>query len=164
MSYKEEIHALLEQIGAEAEKEMGKETEKIEKALSVIYTRALEEAQKTGQSIESITYEILEGLEERLGSRFDKEEMAQLLHAISQKITQIIHTFAQDRISHSERNLQIAMERHTETVEREKAHLLESMEAFKAFAADHAYETWKKKLQELEKRISDLLSSLTTHS
>ncbi len=160
MSYKEEIMSMIEQIKKGEERGI----EKITQAVAKVYQKALEEAQKTGQSIESITYEILEGLEEQLGSRFDKEKMAQLLHAISQKMTQIIHTFAQNRICHSEKNLQIAKERHAETVERERAHLHESMEAFKAFAADHAYETWKKKLHELEKRISDLLSSLTTHS
>ena len=158
MSYKEEIQEMVQKIPASADP---KEVEAhVTEILNTLYTKALAESKKTGHSVESITYEILEGLEEGLKGH-DKEEIETILHNASETITNLIHSCAQESIFRSNKNLQVATEKLKETIAAEKAHLLESMEAFKAFAADHKHPELTQKLHETETKVKHLLKTIT---
>ena len=130
--------------------------------LETLYTKALRESKKTGLSVESTTYEILEGLEEALHQHgLDKTQVQTILHHASESITEVIHTCAQESVSHSHHNLMIATQKLQETIEAEKAHLLESMEAFRAYAKDHAHVDFEKKLSDLQQKLNQLLHTVT---
>ena len=158
MSYKAEIKEMVKKIPTATNP---KELEaRVTEILNTLYTRALAESKKTGHSVESITYEILEGLEEGLNGH-DKEEIETILHNASETITNLIHSCAQESIFKSNKNLQAAAENLKETIAAEKAHLLESMEAFNAFAADHKHPELTQKLHETETKVKHLLKTVT---
>ncbi len=158
MSYKDEIKRMLTTIANKNEHE--ESLENITKVIETIYTKALLESKKTGQSVESITYEILEGVEEGLDA-IHKIKIEQVLQNASDIITDVIHKCAQENISHKHQNLQIAAKKLEETIEAEKSHLLESMEAFKAYANDHTHIHFEKNLHQLEEKLKHFLNTVT---
>lgn len=158
MSYKEEMREMVKNISTSNNPEHFQKS--ITDALSTLYTRALVESKKTGQSIESMTYEILEGLEEGLKEQ-NSAEIEDIFHHAADTITKLIHSCAQESIGKSNKNLQIAAEKLQETIAAEKSHLIESMEVFKSFAADHKYTKLLKKLDATETQIAHLLQTIT---
>ena len=156
MSYKEEIRDLIQSLESENERF----EHRIVEAVHALYLKALNESKKTGLSVESITYEILEGIEEAL-EHLSKTRTQKLLHAISETITQVIHSCAQENISHKYRNVQLAKEKLHDTIEMEKAHLSESLEAFKAYAEDHKHDDFAESLQLLQQRLERMSETLT---
>ena len=160
MSYKAEIQAMVKKIPASTDP---KELEAyVTEILNTLYTKALMESKKTGRSVESMTYEILEGLEEGLHEhQYDIEKIETILHQASDTITKIIYSYAQENIAKSDKNLRVATQKLKETIAAEKANLLESMEAFKAFAADHKHPKLTQKLHETETKVKHLLQTVT---
>ena len=158
MSYRDEIRtgvAELSSLDNSKQLEM-----QIDEMIRSIYTKALNESRKTGQSIESITYEILEGLEEALNA-IHKNRVEELLQTASKTITDVIHQCAQENISHKNKNVQQAIDTLHDTIEAEKAHLLESMEAFKAYAHDHTHTLFAKNLHHLQEKLNQMLHTVT---
>jgi len=125
--------------------------------LDTLYTRALEESKKTGQSVSSITYEILEGIEESHYQHRAQVE-PQLSHA-SMMMGLIIYQGAKKSIEEKEKKLQLAKAQLIDTIELEIFHLLESIETFESYADDKSHRDFK---QSLSKTKSDILDNINT--
>ena len=152
MSYKEELKDEIVSISSPHVQQQD-----ISGILHTLYTRALEESKKTGQSISSITYEVLEGLEE---SHYEHREHIekQLSHA-SVMIALIIYKSAQKSIEEKEKKLEQAKAQLIDTIELEILHLLESIETFESYAQDKSHTQFK---QSLSKTKSDILDNIDT--
>ena len=135
------------------------DTDVIETILAPIYSRALEEAKITGQSIESITYEILEGFEEALCSQ--NPQISHALEKAAEKMAHIIHRNAEEDIAHHQKLTQIAQERLEEHIDTEKAHLYELSEALRHYADEKSHRYLLEKLHSVEAKIKSLITSLT---
>ena len=147
MSYKNEVKHKIEMA-------LGTESQNDVKTMAVIenmYEKALEESKKTGQSIESITYEILEGVEEGYASKPQKIE--HILQNATTIIAQVIHHSAQAKIQKQHKRVSLAHAVLLDTIEAEKAHLGESLEAFEHYAHDHGHHHFKKSLHLTEINI-----------
>ncbi len=152
MSYKEEVKA---KIGAISAGEEDYEAQ-VTNVVKDVYSRALTEAKITGESVESVTYEILEGIQEALLERHEE-----ILHNVSEQMVQIIHDQANECIDvrHKKaKEAQIALE---DTIEREKAHLNESLDAFRAFAKDKSLSRFSHYLQDMETHVKGLMHTLS---
>ena len=103
---------------------------------------------------------MLEGLEEGLNT-LHKKRVEGLLHTASRIITNVIHQCAQENILHKNQNVKLAMEKLHDTIEAEKAHLLESMEAFKAYAHDHTHTIFAKNLHHLQENLNQMIHTVT---
>ncbi len=156
MSYKEEIRQLIESL----ESENTNFENRIVETVHTLYFKALNESKKTGLSVESITYEMLEGIEEAL-EHLNHTRTQKLLHDISETIAEVIHSCAQENISHKYRNVQLAKEKLQDTIEMEKAHLAESMDAFRAYAKDHQHDDFAESLEILKERMQQMKQTLT---
>ncbi len=156
MSYKDEIKIEVEAIS----ESNTKISEEIKQILEKIYAQALEDNKKTGQSVESLTYEILEGIEE--GLKIKDEQAEEILKTVADTITEIIHKSATKNIYKSHTNAHLAKERLKEVIELEKAHLLESMDAFKAYAEDRSYKLFAKNLYKTETKISKFIHTIAS--
>ncbi|HFQ61734.1 MAG TPA: hypothetical protein ENK39_05485 [Epsilonproteobacteria bacterium] len=132
----------------------------IAQTLHAIYKQALEESKQTGQSVSSITYEILEGLEESHQEHLEHIE-SQLSHA-SSVITMIIYESAQKRIEEKEKKLQQAKAQLVDTIEAEILHLLESLDTFDAYANDKSHTVFKQSLSKTKIDILEKIDVLKT--
>ena len=152
MSYKEELK---DEIASILSPDV--QQQDISVILHTLYTRALEESKKTGQSVSSITYEVLEGVEE---SHYEHREHIenQLIHA-SSIIALIIYKSAQKSIEEKEKKVQQAKAQLIDTIEMEILHLLESIETFESYAQDKSHSQFK---QSLSKTKSDILDNIDT--
>ncbi len=119
-----------------------------EKKLRKVYAQALEEAKRTGYSIESMTYELLEGMEEGLPLSSSEKESS-LLHASKIMLDLLQHSAAED-IDRSERRLQVAQEALHESMESEKRHIQQTLETFKEYSHAHGHQKWEAALKEIE--------------
>jgi len=129
----------------------------ITQILHTIYKQALEESKQTGQSVSSITYEVLEGLEE--GHYEYPEHIEKKLSHASVMIALIIYESAQKNIEEKEKKLQQAKAKLIDTIELEILHLLESIETFESYAEDRSHTQFK---QSLSKTKSDILDNVDT--
>lgn len=154
MSYRDKIKVEVEII-SKSNTQISKEIRQI---LEKIYSQALEDNKKTGQSVESLTYEILEGIEE--GLRVKDEQTEEILKTVADTITEIIHKSVTKNIQKSHTNAHIAQERLKDVIELEKTHLLESMDAFKAYAEDRSYKVFAKSLHKTETKIAKLIHTI----
>ena len=150
MSYKEELKHEVASILSSSDKFYD-----ISNILHVLYTRALEDSKKTGQSVTSITYEILEGIEESHSQHIEHIE-TQLSHA-SVMIALIIYESAQNNIKEKEKKLQQAKAQLIDTIELEIVHLLESIETFEHYADDKSHTQFQ---QSIYKTKSDILNNI----
>ncbi len=152
MSYKEEIREKIMAIDVPQRPY----EDAVYAIIEDVYKRALDEAKVTGQSVESVTYEILEGIHEAL---HDKNEM--ILQNATDRITQIIHDNAHNCIDMSAKRAHNAHLQFQETLEREKAHLTESLDAFRAFAKEHALHKLTLHLKKTDESIKSLMYKLS---
>lgn len=116
-----------------------------------MYEKALEESKKTGQSIQTITYEILEGIEEGYASA--PERVEPILQNATAIIAEVIDHSAKERIKKQHQQFILAQEALLETIEAEKAHLGDSLEAFEHYAHDHQHGHFKQSLYMTEVNI-----------
>ncbi len=147
MSYKDEIRKKVQALFKEGKFDY----KKVESVLKDVYKKALYESKKTGQSIESITYEILEGIEEGVGLK--SEKMQEILKNAAETITELIHESAHESIFKSHKAAFVATEKLQDTIEAEKSHLLESIEAFRAYAKDKSHHIFENNLHKTEKKV-----------
>lgn len=147
MSYKSEIKHQIEM----ALKSESQDDVKTMAIIENMYETALEESKKTGHSIQSITYEILEGLEEGYASAPQRVE--DILQNATRIIAQVIHHGAKEKIEKQHKQFILAQEELLESVEAEKAHLSESLEAFEHYAHDHQHSHFQQSLYRTEINI-----------
>ncbi len=154
MSYKNKIKRGMEVI-SKSDNEINNEVKLL---LEKIYSQALEENKKTGQSVESLTYEVLEGVEEGLKDKNKQTE--EVLKKIANTITEIIHKSATKNIHKNHINAYLAQERLKDVIEMEKAHLLEAIDACRAYAEDRSHKLFAKSLHKIEKRVIKLINDI----
>jgi hypothetical protein len=154
MSYKEELKHRVASVLCHTPR---LPDEEIKKILHTLYTQALEESKLTGQSISSISYEILEGLEECYHHK--SKHIEQELHQASMLMAVILYESAQKNIKQKEKKLQQSKAQLIDTIEMEILHLLESIETFESYAEDKSHRQFK---QSLSKTKSDILDNINT--
>jgi len=118
------------------------------KTVRKVYAKALEEAKVTGYSVESMTYEILEGLEEGLQCS-SKEAEPYLQHA-SEIMLDLLHHSAKEDILSRHRQLMFAKKMLDETFEAEKNHIAETFNILRSYSASHGYRKFEKSLVQME--------------
>jgi cellobiose-specific phosphotransferase system component IIA len=101
--------------------------------------------------VESITYEILEGIEE--GMREAPERIEPVLQEASRVMTEILHHSAQEDICRQQKRLIHAKTALEETIEAEKLHMLESLKTFEGYAKERAYHHFEKSLLEVGHKV-----------
>ena len=156
MSYKNEIKRNIEMA-------LNTNSQSDVKMISVIenmYRKALEESKKTGQSIESITYEILEGLEE--GYALKPHKVEHILQHATTIIAQVIHHSAKEKIEKQYKQVTLAHTVLLDTIEAEKSHLSQSLDAFRHYAHDHGHHHFKESLHQTELNILKKIHFLST--
>ena len=152
MSYKDEIKY---KIGTITDGEAVYEA-RVSEIVREVYARAIEEAKTSGISIESVTYEILEGIQEALLERHEE-----ILHRASEEMMEIIHNQANSCISLKHQQARQAQQALEETIEREKAHLNESLDAFKSFAKEKSLKHFALHLRQMEAHAKGLMHALS---
>jgi len=138
MSYKEEIIVLLTK---------GEHT--LQKDVVDIFEKALSHTKQTGQSLESIVYEILEGIEE------GKKSEESLIES-TDSIAHILLQHAEDEMDYSYKKYLMAEKAYQENIARQYAFVHELLETVTHYASDHDH-------KQLLKRCSDQRSSLMQH-
>ena len=118
MSYKHDIKQQIEQSMKNSAYSKKSLTELIED----YYRNALYESKKTGQSIESMTYEILEGVGE--GCLVQAECVEEVLEDILNIISKTIKENAQEHIYRKKRQLYWAEKQLSETIEAEQSYVM----------------------------------------
>ena len=141
MSYRDEIKVMIENV---LESTTPSRRASIDRVIKKMYAKALEETKRSGASVESMTYEILEGIEAGLLS--SPEEMEASLERASCLMADLLHHSAQEEIKRKQRRIDFAKEALSETIEAEKMHLIESLDAFRAFAREHRHQKFQKSL------------------
>ena len=89
------------------------------------------------------------------------ERHEEILHKVSEEMMEIIHDQANACISLKHQKARQAQQALEETVEREKAHLNESLEAFKSFAREKSLNHFTLHLQQMEKHAKGLMHTMT---
>ena len=121
MSYKEEFNLMLE-----------KEAFTIEEVIVIVFEKALSHAEKTGQSLESIVYELLEGIESHTGSNEFLIESIDLF-------TQVFLQNTRDTISHSYRKYKMAQKAHEENIHKQYALAQEILDTLSDYAKENQH-------------------------
>lgn len=152
MSYKDAIKNRIEVIS----QDVVDFDDEVIRGIEEVYQKALEESRITGESVESVTFEILEGVEEVLFAHHEST-----LAKVSDKMTDIIHQSAKICIDTREKKLEHAIVDLRESVAREQSHLQESMRAFHAFSKEKSLRRLRGHLLEKEKHIQALLQELS---
>ncbi len=131
---------------------------KVIDSLKTVYEDAIGGAQKTGESIESITYEVLEGIEE--GLMFKKLDIKDIFNRIVDEMVELVYDQAQENIYRSQIKKELAEEHFNEAVEKEKAHLLASMETFELYAKEKELPNVEKNLHVVETKVSQKIEAI----
>jgi len=122
------------------------------------YAKALEEAKSTGHSIESITYEILEGVED--GFR-DKQEMIEDgLSCSIDIIIDLLHHSALLDIQRHQKRVDHAQNALKEKIASEKANLIDTLETFKHYANDNRHIKFADSIKKIASKIEDYIDRL----
>jgi hypothetical protein len=140
MSYRDDVRQTIEKLLEEMPPKEGK----IDREIRKMYAKALEEAKQTGASVESMTYEVLEGIGEGLSQA--PELIEPTLQRASLLISDLLHHSAIEDIAKKEKRLAFARDALNETIEAEKIHLVESLEALRNYAHEHNYREFQKSL------------------
>jgi len=114
------------------------------------YIKAIEEAKVTGQSIQSVSYEFLEAIEEIEGIK-----KVELLDNVTHMMLAILYKNADISIQKSAQQVTLAHNELQETIDREKSHLLELLETLKSYAQERYFQNLKKTIDEKEIRLSE---------
>jgi len=130
--------------------------EEIKYIIEDIYIKALKESKKTGQSTESITYEILEGIYE-----FLEDNNRYLLSSIIEYIIDITYQEAFECIKLQKRKIKEEKRRLKEISDCQKAKLKDSLNTFKLFIEDKNYQIPSKKLFKIQKQVDFFCKKLT---
>ncbi len=157
MSYKEEMKKEIQNILNHHESKSKNLYLYIEK----FYEKALYESKKTGHSIESITYEILEGLEECYQAH--PHEIEALLKNCSILMVNVIHTSAHTSLEKKSQKIIQAKRQLIETLETEKSYLLETLHTFQNYAKDNTHPHFQESLHQTESDIIEKICILSDY-
>jgi len=127
--------------------------------IETLYEKALYESKKTGQSLESITYEILEGIE--ASHMLFSDELEEVLHHCSLLMLHTLHNTALRSLKAKKQKIQQAKSQLLETLETEKASLWEILHTFKNYAEENRHTHWKKSLHQTESAIINQITILS---
>ncbi len=132
--------------------------EALEEAVSDIFGRALESSKKAGVSLESVVYEIMEGVEAGLedSNRFSE---SYLNHA-SELIVATIHKEGMKRLACEEHKMHAAQHRFNEVLALESSYLKDSMESFRQYAVDKHHGILLTQLDRLEMKTASILRKM----
>jgi len=133
--------------------------EALQEAVSDIFGRALEDSKKAGVSLESVVYEIMEGVEAGLedSNRFRE---SYLNHA-SELIVATIHEESMKKLACEEHKLHAVQYRFNELLALESSYLKDSMESFRHYAKDKHHSTLLTQLDRLETETASILGKMT---
>jgi len=157
MSYKDEIKKEIQHIL----KDKALATTILYTYIRNLYEKAIYESKKTGQSIESITYEILEGLEESYEAY--PEGLEDVLNKCSMIMIDVVHVSALNSIEKKNQKILQAKAELIETLETEKSYLLEALYTFKDYAEDNTHSNFQKSLHQTESDIIERIYALAEH-
>ena len=120
--------------------------------LEECYRKALYEAKRTGQSIESMTYEILEGVGESalLKPEYAEEGLKNIVDIISATLKES----AQERIYAKKRKLYWAKKQLSEAIEAEQSYMTEAIEACREYAKEKSLRTLEEQVHQYESKLS----------
>ncbi len=127
--------------------------------IETLYEKALYESKKTGQSLESITYEILEGIES--SHILFSDDLEVVLHHCSLLMMQTLHSAALRSLKAKNQKIQQAKSQLLETLETEKSYLWEILHTFKNYAEENRHTHWKKSLHQTELAIINHITVLS---
>ena len=130
MSYKEEVIILLKK---------GEYT--LQKGVVEIFEKALSHAKQTGQSLESIVYEILEGVEE---SKKGEESLIQS----TDNLVHVLLENAKDEMIFSYEKYMKAEAAHIENIDKQYALADEFIETVADYAKEHSHQKFLQRCQE----------------
>ncbi len=153
MSYKKIIKEKIEALSEEEELENA-----LLQILQEVYNVAVKESERTGQSIESITYEVLEGVDEALRER----ELAfeSILKSIVERMTGIVYANAEHNIQKNRYILFLATENFNDAVERQQHHLIDTLNTCKLYARENALHSIIDRLRDVEQRVMQWIELL----
>ena len=154
MSYREVIAEEIEKLQGN----ISSRKKQYEMIIRRQYDKALEEAKATGHSIESITYELLEGVER--GMRVNPDAVEEALALASEVMVDLLHHSAVEDIARKQKQLMFAKAALEETVEREKSHLQDSLETFRVYAQEHGHHRFVRHMSHMEKMIGVYMGKL----
>jgi len=124
-----------------------KEEKLLQRVIGRWYARALEEAKRTGGSIESLTYEILEGIED--GFAEHPEKIESVLPVASHVMTDLLeHSIKEDILRH-QRKVAFAQKALEEVKQTQQLHLQASFETLKEYAKEHHYTLFEEHLHQM---------------
>jgi len=149
MSYKDEI---VEKVPEILE---GSDMRNLHDYIETLYERAVDEAKRTGQSIESMTYEILEGLD----ASYDAypREIESVMASSPTIMIKVMHHAAVLSLQKSNQKVAQAKRQRTETLEAEKAYLLEALDTLKVYAQENSHAGLQKSLGQTQ---SDIMAKI----
>jgi len=154
MSYKDDIKQQIKKCI----ENVSHDEKAIAELLENSYNEALYESKKAGQSVESMTYEILEGVEE--GCLSKPEYAEEVLENALNIISNAIRKSAQEHIYRKKKKLYWAEVQLSDTIEAEQACLEEAMEAYKQYAKEKSFKTLEKRLYAYESKLSESICIL----
>jgi len=143
MSYHHQISQNLAKLDGEFS-DVKKDFEKI---VRYWYSKSLEEAKVTGHSIESMTYTILEGIEDGLSQTTISVEDG--LSYSLEIIIDLLHHSATLDIQKCEKRLNFAKEALEDRVNSERLNIIDTIETFKNYAKDSNYSKFKDSLDKV---------------
>ncbi len=155
MSYKDEMRKEIDNILNYRESNI----EYFYSYIENLYEKALYESKKTGHSLESVTYEILEGLEEYC--KVHPQEIEEILENCSIIIINIVHEAALKSLEKKNQKIIQAKLQLIETLEAEKSNLMETLHTFKSYAKENTHSSFQKSLHQTESDIIDKICILS---
>ena len=150
MSYR---HILEEEI-----RKLPQDMRGFERVVRSVYAQALEEAKRTGHSIESMTYEILEGVE--AGCAKHPEETEKQLKYATEIMLDLLHHSAMVDIDKRHREARAAHAALKETIEKEALHMQQTLETLHHFSRDHRHEGLHTELPKISEMIHTYIENL----
>jgi dienelactone hydrolase len=154
MSYREDVREAIVKLLEQMPPEEGY----IDREIRRVYAKALEEAKLTGASVESMTYEVLEGIEEGLATY--PERIEPTLARAARVIADLLHHSATEDIARQKKRLTHAKRALEQTIEAEKTHLMESLDALHAYANDRHYPRLQESLYQTQSMVKEHILKL----
>ncbi len=154
MLYRQQISKEISSLN----RDLSQSKQEFKKIVRFWYAKALEEAKSTGHSIESITYEVLEGVEDGLKDKKDIIEDG-LSYSVD-IIIDLLHHSALSDIQKHQKRVEYAKNALEEKISSEKANLIDTLETFKDYAKDNSHKRFEQDLQKIAVEIEEYIHKL----
>ncbi len=119
-------------------------------AIESLLPELLRDTKRVGESLESMVYEMLEGVEKGMG---DVQAKDVALQQAFERMIEIIEVCAKQDICRDRKRVTAAKAQLDERIAMEKAHLHEALEAFRHYARDTHRQSLIEKLHLLESAV-----------